>query len=146
MRSFLYELKRRNVLRAGALYAGAAWALAQGMAQLFPVFGIADWVVRWFVAAAAIGFPLMLAFSWFYELTPGGLKRESEIDPADSITRSTGKKLDRWIIATLAVAVALLYAVVWPLTVTLAVPPSPPLALSPLVRSHAWKVKVAAPL
>jgi len=83
MRSFLYELKRRNVLRAGALYAGAAWALAQGMAQLYPVFGIPDWVVRWFVAAAAIGFPLMLGFSWFYEFTPGGLKRESEIDPAD---------------------------------------------------------------
>ncbi|MDB5973450.1 MAG: hypothetical protein JWR07_210 [Nevskia sp.] len=110
MRSFLYELKRRNVLRAGALYAGAAWALAQGMAQLFPVFGIPDWVVRWFVAAAAIGFPLMLGFSWFYELTPGGLKRESEIDPADSITHTSGKKMDRWIIGTLAVAVALLLA------------------------------------
>src|SRR5581483_6579150 len=83
---------------------------AQWMAQLFPVFGIPDWAVRWFVAAAAIGFPLLLAFSWLYEQTPGGLKRESEIDPADSISHTSGKKLDRWIIATLGVAVALLLA------------------------------------
>jgi len=110
MRSFFHEMRRRNVLRAGALYIGAVWALAQGMAQLFPVFGVADWVTRWFVLAAVIGFPFLLAFSWFYELTPGGLKRESEIDPADSITHTTGKKLDRWIIATLAVAVVLLLA------------------------------------
>ncbi len=110
MRSFFYEIKRRNVLRAGALYIGAAWALAQGMAQLLPVFGVSDWVTRWFVVAAAIGFPFMLAFSWFYEFTPEGLKRESEIDPADSITHATGKKLDRWIIATLGLAVVLLLA------------------------------------
>lgn len=110
MRPFFHELKRRNVIRAGALYIGAVWALAQGMAQLFPVFGVADWVTRWFVLAAAIGFPFLLAFSWLYELTPGGLRRENEVDPADSITHVTGKKLDRWIIATLAVAVVLLLA------------------------------------
>ncbi|OOG60024.1 tetratricopeptide repeat protein [Rhodanobacter sp. C03] len=106
--SFLAELKRRNVLRAGALYIGAVWALAQGLAQLFPVFGVPDWVVRWIVVAATIGFPFFLAFAWFYEFTPTGLKRESEIDPADSITQHTGKKLDRWIIAMLALAVVLL--------------------------------------
>jgi TolB-like protein/Tfp pilus assembly protein PilF len=110
VRSFFGELKRRNVLRAGALYIGAAWALSQGLAQLLPVFDIPNWVTRWFVVAAVIGFPFMLTFSWFYELTPEGLKRESEIDPADSITRVTGKKLDRWIIATLALAVVLLLA------------------------------------
>jgi TolB-like protein/Tfp pilus assembly protein PilF len=108
MRSFFSELKRRNVLRAGALYVGAAWALAQGLAQLFPAFGISDWAVRWIVVAAAIDFPFVLIFAWFYEFTPQGLKRESQIDPADSVTRATGKKLDRWIIAVLALAVVLL--------------------------------------
>jgi hypothetical protein len=52
--SFLAELKRRNVLRAGALYIGAAWALSQGVAQLLPVFDIPNWVVRWFVIATVI--------------------------------------------------------------------------------------------
>jgi adenylate cyclase len=108
MRSFFAELKRRNVLRAGALYIGAAWALSQGLAQLLPVFDIANWVTRWFVIAAVIGFPFLLAFSWFYEFTPSGLKLESQIDPSDSVTHATGKKLDRWIIATLGLAVVLL--------------------------------------
>ncbi|MGH8122576.1 MAG: tetratricopeptide repeat protein, partial [Rudaea sp.] len=63
---------------------------------------------RWFLVAAAIGFPFFLAFAWFFEFTPEGLKLESQIDPADSITQHTSKKLDRWIIAVLALAVVLL--------------------------------------
>ncbi|MBS0431455.1 MAG: hypothetical protein JSS21_03465 [Proteobacteria bacterium] len=106
--SFLAELQRRNVLRAGVLYIGAVWALAQGIAQLAPVFSAPEWVTKWFVIAAAIGFPFWLAFAWFYEFTPQGLKRESEIPPDDSIARSTGRKLGKWIIAVLAVAVVLL--------------------------------------
>ncbi|HET6913808.1 MAG TPA: hypothetical protein VFH71_10790, partial [Rhodanobacteraceae bacterium] len=105
---FIAELKRRNVLRAGVLYAGAVWALAQGIAQLGPFFGAPDWTVRWFVIASIIGFPFWVGFAWFYEFTPEGLKRESEIAPGDSIAHSTGRKLDKWIIAVLALAVVLL--------------------------------------
>ena len=106
--AFFSELKRRNVLRAGVLYIGAAWALAQGIAQLGPVLGAPDWSTRWFLVAAAIGFPFWLAFAWFYEFTPSGLKRESEIAADDSIAHSTGRKLDRAIIAVLGLAVVLL--------------------------------------
>jgi TolB-like protein/predicted Zn-dependent protease len=105
---FFSELKRRNVIRAAILYVGAVWALAQGIAQLSPVVGAPEWVARWFLVAAVIGFPFWIAFAWFYEFTPEGLKRESEIDPADSITAHTSKKLDRWIIGVLALAVVLL--------------------------------------
>ena len=108
--SLLAELRRRNVLRAGALYAGTAWALAQGTAQLFPVFGVPDWIVRWLIAAAVIGFPFFLVFSWFYEFTAEGLKLESEIHPDESIAHHTGKKMDRGIIAILLLAVVLLLA------------------------------------
>ncbi len=87
MRSLLGELRRRNVLRAGALYAASAWALAQGVAQLGPAFGMPEWVTRWFVVAAVIAFPFWIAFIWFYELSPESLKRESGNDPADSIAR-----------------------------------------------------------
>ena len=61
--AFFAELKRRNVLRAGAFYAAAVWALAQGIAQLGPFFGAPDWTVRWFVIACIIGFPFWLAFA-----------------------------------------------------------------------------------
>ncbi|MGH8232606.1 MAG: tetratricopeptide repeat protein [Rhodanobacteraceae bacterium] len=106
--AFFGELKRRNVLRAGALYIAAVWALAQGISQLGPSFGAPDWLTRWFVIACIIGFPFWLAFAWFYEFTPGGLKRESEIAPGDSIAHSTGRKLDFWIIGIMAVAIVLL--------------------------------------
>ncbi|OOG53833.1 hypothetical protein B0E47_11520 [Rhodanobacter sp. B05] len=106
--SFLAELKRRDVLRAGVLYAGAVWALAQGIAQLGPSFDAPDWITRWFVIAGIIGFPFWLAFAWFYEFTPQGLKRESEIDPADSVAHHTGRKLNYWIFGVMALAIVLL--------------------------------------
>ncbi|HEY5036074.1 MAG TPA: hypothetical protein VII74_02955 [Chthoniobacterales bacterium] len=107
-RNFFAELKRRNVLRAAAIYAASVWALAQGIAQLAPALSAPEWITRWFLIAAAIGFPFWIAFAWFYEFTPAGLKRESEIAPDDSIAHATGRKLDKWIIAVLALAVVLL--------------------------------------
>lgn len=109
-RNFFAELRRRNVLRAAAFYAASAWLLVQVATQVFPFFHIAEWVVRWIVVAAAIGFPIAMLFSWFYEWTPQGLQLESKIQPNESITRHTGKRLDRWIIAILALAVVLLLA------------------------------------
>jgi TolB-like protein/Tfp pilus assembly protein PilF len=108
MRAFVSELRRRNVIRAGAFYAASAWLLVQVATQVFPFFNVPNWAVRWIVIAAIVGFPFLLAFAWFYEVTPQGLKRESEVDPAESISRRTGKKLDRWIIAVMAVAIVML--------------------------------------
>src|SRR5450432_470828 len=108
--NFFAELKRRNVFRAAAFYAASAWLLVQVATQVFPFFHIAEWVVRWIVIAAAIGFPFAMLFSWFYEWTPHGLRLESEIPPNESITSHTGKKFDRGIIAILALVVVLLLA------------------------------------
>jgi TolB-like protein/Tfp pilus assembly protein PilF len=107
-RNFLSELKRRNVLRTGVLYIGVAWALSQGAAQVLPVFDVPNWVVRWLIIAAVIGFPFWLVFAWFYKLTPAGLRLESEVDLTEAATPDRSAKLDRWIIATLAIAVVLL--------------------------------------
>ena len=108
--NFFAELKRRNVLRAGAFYAACTWLLVQVATQVFPFFHIAEWVVRLIVIASIIGFPFAMLFSWVYEWTPQGFQRESAIPPNESITHRGGKKLDRWIIAILALAVVLLLA------------------------------------
>jgi len=105
---FFSELKRRNVWRAAALYVGAVWALAQGISQLSGPFGLPDWVTRWFVAAAAIGFPLWIAFAWFYEFTPHGFRRDAEIAADAPIRHSNARKLDFAIIGVMAVAIVLL--------------------------------------
>jgi len=110
MKHLFAELKRRNVLRAGAFYAASAWLLVQVATQVSPFFHIAEWVVRWVVVAAVIGFPFALAFSWFYEWTPQGIVRESAVVQDSSIARQTGKRLDRWIIAVLTIAVVMLLA------------------------------------
>ena len=110
MRSFISELRRRNVIRAAAFYAASAWLIVQVATQVFPFFDVPSWTVRWIVIAAVIGFPFLLAFAWFYEFTPQGLKRESEVDRDASITRATGRRLDRWIIAVMALAIVVLLA------------------------------------
>ena len=106
--SLIAELKRRNVFRAAAFYAASAWLVVQVATQVSPFFDIANWVVRWIVIAAIIGFPFAMGFAWFYEWTPRGIVRESEITLNESATRATGKKMDRWIIAIMAVAIVLL--------------------------------------
>jgi TolB-like protein/Flp pilus assembly protein TadD len=104
----LRELQRRNVVRAAILYAGGVWLLAQVIVTLGPVVGAPDWLARRFLIAAAIGFPFWIAFAWFYEFTPEGIKRESEVDADRSILKATGRRLDFLIIGVLAIAVVLL--------------------------------------
>ncbi len=108
MSGFLRELQRRNVLRAAILYITSVWALTQGIAAIEPVVGAPEWVARWFLVAALIGFPFWIAFAWFYELTPQGFMRESEVVQSESLTRATGRRLDFLIIGVLVVAVVLL--------------------------------------
>jgi TolB-like protein/Tfp pilus assembly protein PilF len=107
-RSLFAELRRRNVFRAGAFYIAATWALAQGISQLGPAIGFPDWTTRWFLVAAVIGFPFWIAFAWFFEFTPEGIKREREVESDESITHHTGRKLDFAIIGVLVIAVVLL--------------------------------------
>lgn len=108
--NFFTELKRRNVFRAAAIYAAMAWLVMQVVTQLFPVYGLPTWSMRWVIAALVIGFPFWLLFAWYYELTPSGIQRESEVGQYESIARLTGRRLDFWIIGILAVCVVLLLA------------------------------------
>ncbi|MGH8191351.1 MAG: hypothetical protein ACREP2_07875, partial [Rhodanobacteraceae bacterium] len=67
--TFFIELKRRHVGRAAIVYAAAVWALAQGISQLSPAFGLATGVTLWFVIACVIGFPFWVAFAWYFKFT-----------------------------------------------------------------------------
>ncbi len=108
--SLFVELQRRNVFRAATFYAASAWLLVEVVTQLSPVFDIPDGVVRWIVIAAMVAFPFAMLFSWLYEWTPTGIRRESEIQSSESITHLTARQLDRLIIAVLLLATLLLLA------------------------------------
>jgi len=102
--SFFSELKRRNVFRVGVAYLIGAWLLAQIADLLIDNIGAPDWVMKTLFVVLALGFPISLFFAWAFELTPEGVKRESEVDRSQSIARVTGRKLDRSIIVILLLA------------------------------------------
>ena len=100
------ELKRRNVIRMAGLYLVGAWLLVQVAGTLLPMFGAPAWVARSLVVVLALGFLPVLAFSWAFELTPDGLRRDAEVTPEQALGARTGRRLDRLIIAVLLLALS----------------------------------------
>src|SRR5438045_3626050 len=68
------------------------------------MFGAPDWLPRTVVILLVIGFVPALIFSWVFELTPQGLKRDEDGAPEQSIAPQTGRRMNRLIIAVLVVA------------------------------------------
>ena len=101
--SFLDELKRRNVIRVGVAYFVAAWLLLQIVDVLAPLLDLPDWVGRLVFLILLVGLVPALVFSWVYELTPEGLKRDSEVVGEEPISRHTAQKLNRLTITMLVI-------------------------------------------
>ena len=78
--NFFAELKRRNVYKVAVAYIVAGWALAQGIAQVLPVFDTPNWLIRLLVVLIILGLPVALAMAWAFESTPEGIKRTEEAD------------------------------------------------------------------
>ena len=102
--SLFSELKRRNVFRVGAAYIVVAWLIIQVAETIFPLFGFGDGPARLVVIMLAIGLVPVLIFSWAFEWTPQGFKRDSDVDLEHSVAPKTGKKLDSIIMVVLALA------------------------------------------
>ncbi len=105
--SFFEELKRRNVFRVGIAYVVAAWLLVQMLEIAADAFDAPAWVLKIVMTLLALGLVPTLVFSWAFELTPEGLKRESEVQPENSVTAQTAKKLDIAVIALSLTAIGL---------------------------------------
>ena len=103
--SLFQELKRRNVIRVSLAYIVAAWLLLQIADVVINNIEAPDWVFQTIMLVIGMGFPLVVVFAWAFEMTPEGLKRESDIDRSESMTRVTGRKLDMIIISVLVAAV-----------------------------------------
>ncbi len=102
--SLIEELKRRNVFRVGIAYAVIAWLLLQLADVVLNNIAAPGWVFKAILLVLILGFPLVVFFAWAFELTPEGLKKEKEVDRTQSITHSTGRKLDYAIIGLMALA------------------------------------------
>src|SRR3954451_4269145 len=103
-RNFFSELKRRNVVRMAGLYLVGAWLIVQVSGTVLPMFGAPGWLPRSIVILLAVSFLPMLIFSWVFELTPQGLKRDEDVRPEESIAPQTARRMNHTIIAVLVLA------------------------------------------
>jgi TolB-like protein/cytochrome c-type biogenesis protein CcmH/NrfG len=107
------ELRRRNVLRM--LYIVAAWLImqvAEVLSALLPGF-LPDWFGQATLGVLAVGFPIALILSWFYEITPEGISLEDDVDVREAITHIEGRRLDFIVISLLSAAVILFAVHTW---------------------------------
>jgi TolB-like protein len=102
------ELRRRNVFRVAMVYLIASWILIQIAETTFPALNLPDWTVTFVVVLLAMGFPIAVIFAWAFELTPEGLKKTVHVDPTESLTSTTGQRINYMIIGSLVVAVLVL--------------------------------------
>ena len=98
-RHLLSELKRRNVYKVAVAYVVAGWALAQGLAQVLPVFKVPNWVIQLLVVLIVMGLPVALGLAWAYELTPEGIKRTEQVDDTAA---ATSHKKRAWLYIVIA--------------------------------------------
>lgn len=92
--NIISELKRRNVLRVLAAYLVGAWLIAQVADLVLPNFGAPDWVLPVTIRLLALGFPIACVFAWAFQVTPDGIQRHDQVDPAGSAVRSGSRRLD----------------------------------------------------
>ena len=96
--SLFNELKRRNVIKVAAAYTIVGWLVMQAGEVMSPALHLPEWVNSLLAFFLILGFPLAMFFSWAYEMTPEGLKKEKDVEPSHSITNMTGQKLNYTII------------------------------------------------
>jgi TolB-like protein/predicted Zn-dependent protease len=106
--NFFSELKRRNVYKVAVAYAVVAWLLIQAASIVLPTFEAPAWTMKVLIAALAIGFPIAILFAWAFEITPEGIKLEKDVDPGQSITHQTGRKLAAMTVVLAVIAAGLL--------------------------------------
>jgi TolB-like protein/Flp pilus assembly protein TadD len=102
--SLFKELKRRNVIRMAGLYLVGAWLVTQVAATLLPVFGAPGWVMKVLVGLLSVGFIAAVGFSWIYDLSAQGIRRESEVPAGEAATPDTGRRMDRLLLLAMALA------------------------------------------
>ena len=105
--SIVRELKRRNVFRMAVLYLVAAWLIMQVTEVLVSLVHLPPWIGPAIIWLLAIGFPIALVFSWFYELTPEGISLDKNVDPEKAVAHVTSRRLNFIVVSLLCAAVIL---------------------------------------
>ena len=79
MKRFFAELKRRKVYSIAVGYIVFGAGLIQVVTSVFPSFDFPAWSTRLVIVAIALGFPIALILSWFFDLTRYGIARTPDL-------------------------------------------------------------------
>lgn len=91
--SFFAELKRRNVVKVSLAYLALGWVVIEVTTTVTPLLNLPEWLPSVVVWIGIIGFPFVAVFSWIYELSPEGLKLESEISRSSPAAQPAARRL-----------------------------------------------------
>ena len=73
--TFIKEARRRRVFMVAGFYTVGAWVTLQAADLAFPGLDIPESAIRYVWIGAILLFPLVVAFSWRYDLTTKGIVR-----------------------------------------------------------------------
>ena len=107
---YFQELKRRNVFRAVIAYVVLGWILLQVSTNLEEALNLPAWFDAVVAALLAIGLPVVVVFSWVYELTPEGILKTADVPEEQSATPRTGRRLDIFTAIGIVVLIGLVLA------------------------------------
>jgi adenylate cyclase len=100
---FFAELKRRNVYRVAALYIIVSWLALQVVDVFASMMPLPEWSGRLVFVLLAVGFPIALVLAWAIELTPEGMK----LDSNRGETGEPRRRRDQLLFAALVVVITI---------------------------------------
>jgi hypothetical protein len=105
---FIDELRRRKVLRSTSIYAVTGWCLLQWCDLLIKNMGWHDWALTLILTLIVLGFPVVVALSWAFDITPDGVRKTNPGESPELIATSSSRIVTMAMVVLLAVTVGLL--------------------------------------
>ena len=105
---FFAELKRRNVHKVAVAYGVVAWLVIQVTATIVPALHLPDSLTTALVVLTLIGFPIVLAIAWAFEMTPEGMKRTANVLPDEVVPQWSRRKFGVFVVGVAILAASLL--------------------------------------
>src|SRR5262245_45606675 len=114
--SFLEELKRRKVVRTAIAYAAIGFAVIQAADVIFPRIPLPGWTVSLVVWLAILGFPVVVALAWMFDITAQGVRRTDADSEND--TQQVAPRIGLFRVTGAAAVIVLVALTAWWLVAT----------------------------
>jgi TolB-like protein len=105
------ELRRRNVLRSLAVYAGSGFVFLEAATIIFPRWNLPDWSIDLLLYLLILGAVITVILAWMFDITPQGVQKTKPLEEEIQYTKPADSKV--WKAATYVSLVIIVALVVW---------------------------------